>query len=57
MLKFTVAYWCRPIRNLQSMQSLFQVGREVVVSGCIIDFDMSTRRFIVEVNGGYVTSL
>lgn len=50
MLKFTAAYCCRPIRNPQSMQSLCQVDCEVVVSGCVIEFDMPTGQFIIELH-------
>lgn len=50
MVAFQVTYYIRPVRNLLSIQSLFQVNREIVVSGFIVDFDADNNRFICNVS-------
>lgn len=56
MVTFKVAYYIRPIRNLLSMQALFQVNKEAVVSGYIVDYDADNNRFICDVTGINLTN-
>lgn len=56
MVTFDVAYYIRPVRNLLAMQTLFQVDREAMITGYIIDFDADKNRFIVEVSGINLTT-
>lgn len=56
MVTFDVAYYIRPVRNLLAMQTLFQVDREAMISGYIIDYDADKNRFIVDVTGINLTT-
>lgn len=56
MITFNVAYYIRPVRNLLSMQALFQVNKEAVVSGYIVDYDADNNRFICDVTGINLTN-
>lgn len=56
MIVFKVAYYIRPVRNLLNIQTLFQVNREAVIQGYMVDFDADHNRFIVDVTGINLTS-
>ncbi|EGG04335.1 uncharacterized protein MELLADRAFT_89473 [Melampsora larici-populina 98AG31] len=56
MIVFNVAYYVRPVRNLLAIQTLFQVNREAVISGYIVDFDANNNRFMCDVTGINLTS-
>ncbi|EGF97250.1 uncharacterized protein MELLADRAFT_70116 [Melampsora larici-populina 98AG31] len=51
MVTFKVAYYIRPVRNLLAMQTLFQVNREAVITGYLIDYDTDNNRFVCDVTG------
>lgn len=50
MVTFKIAYYIRPVRNLLAIQTLFQVDREAVISGYIIDYDADNNRFVCDVS-------
>lgn len=56
MVTFEVAYYVRPVRNLLAIQTLFQVDREAMMSGYIVDYDADKNCFIVDVTGINLTS-
>lgn len=56
MIVFNVAYYVRPVRNLLNIQTLFQVNREAVIHGYIVDFDAEYNRYVVDVTGINLTS-
>ncbi|EGG00570.1 uncharacterized protein MELLADRAFT_93190 [Melampsora larici-populina 98AG31] len=51
MVSFKVAYYVRPVRNLLSIQTLFQVDREAVITAYIVDYDAENNCFICDVTG------
>ncbi|EGG08982.1 uncharacterized protein MELLADRAFT_84293 [Melampsora larici-populina 98AG31] len=56
MVIFKVAYYIRPVQNLLLIQPLFQVNREAVVNGYIVDYDPDNNCFIVDVTGINLTN-
>lgn len=49
MATFTVEYQCQPTRLLEKMQSLFQKGREIQVTGYIVGWSEAKYTWIVDV--------
>ncbi|EGG08942.1 uncharacterized protein MELLADRAFT_84346 [Melampsora larici-populina 98AG31] len=48
-VEFNIEYWCRPVRNLIKCQNLFQLGRELTITGFITDRDMTRHMLQVDV--------
>ncbi|MBW0471039.1 hypothetical protein O181_010754 [Austropuccinia psidii MF-1] len=54
--EFDVQYRVNPTRDLAGISSLFQVGKEVEITGYIIDWDKTKNNCVVNVTGVSVTS-